>query len=210
MDGVSDIARQGPRDVVSPEGHSIRGYPRCGTSGSAAVGSVDGDDPHLYRAGRHAEPHFLAGAVADERLAYLGLVADASLGGRGLGRSDDHVLGLLAIALDDDLASDLYAVVMPVLVDRDRALQHLLERNYPAFQKVLVVLGLLQLGVLGEIPELHGVVDPLRHLGSALGAQLLELGLQLLQPLGGYVDRLVGVHVELPQGRTFTSVLVPE
>src|SRR3972149_791016 len=195
---------------MAASNHGWGGYPRCGTSGSAAVGSVDGDDPHLDRAGRHAEPHFLASAVADERLAYRGLIADAPLGGRGLGRSDDHVLGLLAIALDDDLASDLYAVVMPVLVDRDRVLQHLLERKDPAFEEGLVILGLLQLGVLGEVPELHGVVDPLRHLGSALGAQLLELGLQLLQPLGGYVDRLVGVHVELPPGRTFTSVLVPE
>jgi hypothetical protein len=132
--------------------------------------------------------------VAEEGLAHRGLVADATLGRRGLGGADDHVLDLLAVHVQLHLAADLDLLVVAVRVDDDGVLHHLLEREDAALEEGLVVLRLLQLGVLGEIAELHGGVDPVRDLLALHRAKLLELGLELLQAIGRDRDRLVSVH----------------
>ena len=100
------------------------------------------------------------------------------------------------------MASDLDLVVVALLVDDLRLLDHLLERHDPAFQEGLIVLRLLELGVLGEVAELHGRVDALGHLPAAGRLELLELGLDLLETLRGDVDRLLEIVQRSLRSRT--------
>src|SRR3989454_224810 len=104
------------------------------------LSSTDGEDLHLHRAGRNDQPDRLPCAVTHERLPYRGLVGDPPLGRSGLGGPDDHVLLGGAIGLHHDVAADLDLVVMRLLVDDDRLLDHLLEGEDAALEERLVVL----------------------------------------------------------------------
>jgi len=132
--------------------------------------------------------------VADEGLADRRLVADAAFGRRGFGRADDDVLIALAVLLDRDVAADLDDLVVLVLVDDRRVLDHLLEGEDATLEEGLIVLRLLELGVLRVVAELHGRVDTLRDLLPLVVAQLLELGLELLQSVRRDRDRFVRAH----------------
>src|SRR4051812_47114765 len=82
-----------------------------------------------------------------------------------------------------------------VLIDDDRVLDQRLERLDPALDERLLVLGVLVLGVLGQVAVFLGVVDPLRDLWAANRDELLVLLAEVLEPLAADVGRLV-VHVE--------------
>ena len=69
-------------------------------------------------------------------------------------------------ALDGDRRADLDVVGGVVLVDDRGVLDQRLERLDPALDERLLVLGVLVLGVLGEVAVLLGVVDPVGDLGS--------------------------------------------
>ena len=100
------------------------------------------------------------------------------------------------------MAAHLDEVVPGLLIDELCVLDGLLERHDATLEEGLVVLGLLELGVLREVAELHRRVDPLGDLGALLRAQVLELGLELLQTLGRHVLRLVEVvHLASVGGR---------
>src|SRR5438105_3753544 len=110
-----------------------------------------------------------------------------------LRRTDDAVLLFLSIRFRHHVASDLDLVVVGSLIDHHGLLDHLLERHDAAFQEGLIVLGLLELGVLGEIAELHGGMDALCDPLALLRLERLELALDLLEPFRGDVDRLLQV-----------------
>ena len=99
----------------------------------------------------------------------------------------------MAVGLDDHVAADFDQIVFGLLVDDLRVLDHLLERHDPALEEGLVVLGLLELGILREVAEFHRGVDALGHLGALGRAQLCKLRLQLLQPIGRDIDRLLKI-----------------
>jgi hypothetical protein len=65
----------------------------------------------------------------------------------------------------------------------------------------LLVLGVVVLGVLGDVAELAGDPDPLRDLAALLGLQVLDLLLELLVPLCGEDDFLQGGLLEPKFGR---------
>src|SRR5919197_5121725 len=100
---------------------------------------------------------------------------------------DDGVVLALAVDLDDDVATELDLVVVAVLIDDDRVLDHLLERHDAALDERLLVLRVLELGVLREIAELHRRVDALGDLLATRGTQVLKLILELVQSFRGYV-----------------------
>src|SRR6185503_166153 len=152
--------------------------------------STDRQDLHFHGARGHGDFHCLTRAVTLERAPDRRLVADLPLLRRCLSRSDDRVLLFASVGLDRNVAPDLDEIVLLVLVDDLSVLDHLLEGHDPALEEGLVVLRLLQLGVLGEIAELHGRVDPLGHLGALGRSQLFKLRLQLLEPIGRDVYRL--------------------
>ena len=68
-----------------------------------------------------------------------------------------------------------------VLVDDRGVLDQRLEGLDPAFDERLLVLGVLVLGVLGQIAVFLGVVDPVGDLGPLDRDHLVELGSELLE-----------------------------
>ena len=107
----------------------------------------------------------LALLLAEQGAADRALVRDPALGGLGLGRADDRERLLAVLALDRDGRADLDVVGRVVLVDDRGVLDQRLERLDPALDERLLVLGVLVLGVLGEVAVFLGVVDPRGDLG---------------------------------------------
>src|SRR5207237_8785410 len=93
----------------------------------------------------------------------------------------------------DSVAFDLVGLVLRLLVNDLSVLHHLLDREEATLEERLIILCLLELGVLGEVSELHGRVDALGHTLTAGGLQFVELGVDLLQTIRGDVDRLLKV-----------------
>src|SRR5205823_603413 len=114
----------------------------------------------------------------------------------GLGRADDGVAGLAELVLDLDLAPQGDAVLGTRLLDDLRVADHLLKPQDAALDPALGVLGVLVLGVLGDVAEVLGGADAVRDLEPADVAQLIQLGLELLQALLGDGDGsfLHGAH----------------
>jgi hypothetical protein len=72
-----------------------------------------------------------------------------------------------------------------LLVDHTSVAQLLLEIGDLLLEHGLLVLGVVVLGVLGDVTELSGLLDPLGHLAPALAAQVLDSRLQIFQALRG-------------------------
>ena len=81
-----------------------------------------------------------------------------------------------------------------VLVDDRRVLDDRLEGLDPAFDERLLVLGVLVLGVLGQVAVFLGVVDAVGDLGTLDADHLVELLTELLEAIARQVCLLV-VHV---------------
>jgi hypothetical protein len=64
-------------------------------------------------------------------------------------------------------------------VDDACVAQLLLEGLDPVLELGLLVLGVVVLGVLGDVPELPGLLDPLRDLTALGGREVLDLLLEL-------------------------------
>src|SRR3979409_2634710 len=110
---------------------SAQNAPRAASGSWLTCDLTDREDLHLDHARRYRHLHRFASLVALQSAADRGLVADLALGRRGLGRADDHVLLLAALSLDGDVAADLDDVVLRLLVDQLRVLDHLLEGHDP-------------------------------------------------------------------------------
>ena len=85
-----------------------------------------------------------------------------------------------------------------VLVDDRGVLDQRLERLDPAFDERLLVLGVLVLGVLGQVAVFLGVVDPIGDLGPLDRDHLVELGAELLEAFLGEVGGLAVHGLEAP------------
>src|SRR4029079_1953799 len=197
----------GPRRLPTwtvPDG-GFESLTTCGPETRAASSSAhsmvsaslrDGDDLVGDVAGRNLDGDVLALLLAEQGAPDRALVADLALGRLGLGRADDGE-GLRAVrAADPHGRADLDVVVRMVLVDQRRILDQRLERLDAALDERLLVLGVLVLGVLGEVAVLLGVVDPLRDLRTAHGNHLLELLAELLEAILADIGWLV-VHFSL-------------
>ena len=79
----------------------------------------------------------------------------------------------------------------------DRVLDQRFERLDPAFDERLLVLGVLVLGVLGQVAVFLGVVDPIGDFRAPDRDHLVELGAELLETVLGEIGGLV-VHVRPP------------
>src|SRR5205823_12519632 len=71
-----------------------------------------------------------------------------------------------------------------LLGDHARGQQPLFQLRDPVFEHGLLVLGVVVLGVLGDVSEFAGCLDPLRDLAAPLGGEQLDLPLELLVALG--------------------------
>ena len=111
----------------------------------------------------HLDDDLLALLPAEQRPADRALVRDPALAGLRLGRADDRERLLAVVALDADRRADLDVVGRVVLVDEGGVLDQRLERLDPALDERLLVLGVLVLGVLGQVAVFLGVVDPRRR-----------------------------------------------
>ena len=69
-----------------------------------------------------------------------------------------------------------------LLVDHGRAAQPLLELGDPLLEQRLLVLGVVVLGVLGDVAELARLLDPLGDLAPFRGREVLDLLFELLEP----------------------------
>ncbi len=79
------------------------------------------------------------------------------------------------------------------LLDHLRVAELQLERGDAALQEGLLLLGVLVLGVLGQVAVELRLVDARGDARTVDGDELVELGLELREALGREVDRL-GVH----------------
>ena len=113
------------------------------------------------------------------------LVRELLLRGVGLGRPDDRELSRFA----GFLVLDVYAYADPdhagvdrLLVDDARPPQPFLELGDPLLEQGLLVLGVVVLGVLGDVAELARLLDPLGDLAALDRREMLDLRPQLLEP----------------------------
>src|SRR5207244_5792443 len=72
-----------------------------------------------------------------------------------------------------------------LLLDHAGGRNPLFELLAPSLEHRLLVLGVVILGVLGDVAELAGDLDPLGYLPTFLGRQVLDLALQVLVALFG-------------------------
>ena len=75
-------------------------------------------------------------------------------------------------------------------VDHGRRAKLVLELRDPRLEHRLLVLGVVVLGVLGDVAELARLLDPGGDLAAAHGRHVLELGLEVGEPFGGENDVL--------------------
>ena len=116
------------------------------------------------------------------------------LGRVGLGRADDRVLLRLAglLVLDVHDRADLHDVGRDLggVDDRARRASFSSSVGDARLEHRLLVLGVVVLGVLGDVAELACLLDALGDLAAAVGAQDLELVLELLEAFRGEDDVL--------------------
>src|SRR5262245_16384597 len=152
---------------------------------------ADGDDLVVDVAGRDLDGDVLTFLVTEERAPDRALVADPALRRLGLGRADDRERLRAVRAGDLHGRADLDVVVRVVLVDERGVLDQRLERLDAALDERLLVLGVLVLGVLGEVAVLLRVVDPLGDLRPADRHHLVELLAELVEAFFADVGGLV-------------------
>src|SRR5215204_998143 len=154
---------------------------------SRTLGGLDLEDLVLQlRAARRSHFDGLALLLAENRLAYGGLVRELLRRGVRLGGADDVVLdGLLGRDVaQPDLRADAHDVLRELLpVDHASRHQPFLELRDPVLEHRLLVLGVVVLGVLRDVAELARNADALRDFTSLLSRQVVDLFLQLLVTL---------------------------
>ncbi len=108
--------------------------------------------------------------------------------GIGFSRPDNHVRDFFAgtEVLELDLGTDEDPIGGRVMiVDHSSIAEHQFQLEDPPLYERLLVLRILIFGVLGEIAELFGELDPLRNFLSLDLLEVLQLILELFEPLAG-------------------------
>src|SRR5829696_10092163 len=160
---------------------------------AGSLRGLDVEDLVLQRSSRGRDLDGLTLLLADDRLPHRRLVRELQLCGICLGRADDEVLvrapgvdvAKLHLRADGD---DAEVDVAPG--DHARVQEALLELRDLVLEHRLLVLGVVVLGVLGDVAELARDTDPVRDLAPLLGREQLDLLLQLLIALGRENDFL--------------------
>ena len=134
-------------------------------------------------AGRNVHDDRFALVLAEQGSAHRRLVGDPALARACLGGTDDREDFLAVGAVDLHRRADLDVVGAVVAVDDRGVLDETLEPLDLAFDECLLVLGVLVLGILGEIAVLLGIVNPLGDLGTPDVDQFFQLGPQLGEAL---------------------------
>src|SRR5262245_61175548 len=130
----------------------------------------------------------LALLLPDDRPADRRLVGELVLRRIRLGGADDVVLDRLfgGDVAQADVGADADDVLRDLLlVDHARGQQALLELSDAVLEHRLLVLGVVVLGVLGDVSELACDPDAIGDLAPLLGREVVDLFLQLLVTLGG-------------------------
>src|SRR3954451_12523830 len=189
----SSFARRS--SVVSDTGVNVGGRTKRPRAAAPAdkreLSGVDLRDLQLAGGAlRHRHRDDVAALVADQGATDGRLVREALLGRVGLRRADDlellRLVGLLVLDVDCD--ADRHSVAGSGRVnDRCRA-QLVLEIGDLLLQHRLLVLRVVVLRVLGDVSELAGGADPLGHLAPTIGRQVVDLLLELFEPLWGEDD----------------------
>ena len=104
---------------------------------------------------------------------------------------DGRSLGLHGRGVEEEVAETVLDRMEEVrLVDDLGRAQLLLDVEDAPLDHRLLVLGVVVLGVLRDVAELAGLLDPLGHLATLDRGQVLELLLELLEPVVGEDDVL--------------------
>src|SRR5829696_7285248 len=167
----------------------------CGRSSSVMRRLSDADlgDGQLALALRRGHGDRVALLATDQRLADGRLVRQPLVRRVGLGGADDRVLEALALlVLAGHQRADADDVVVELgRVDHLRGAELVLELRDPRLEHRLLVLGVVVLGVLGDVAELARLLDALRDLAAAGDGEVLDLLLELLESFGGEDDVLL-------------------
>src|SRR5215469_15705256 len=124
-----------------------------------------------------------------------------------LGAADDRVfvLGPGVQVLDLDGARQVHFVGAALAFDDDlRVADHRLELHDAAFDERLLLFGILVFRVFGDIAEFFGLADAIVHLFAVDGLELVKLGLELAQSVGGQYG-LFFLHRVLSETNALTS-----
>src|SRR5439155_10231422 len=168
----------------------------------SGVRLADLDDLQLARAAGALDFHLVADLVAEQRLADRRLHRDPPFGDVDLGRPDDGERLLAELVLDLDRRPHPDGAVPGPLLDDHRIAEHVLEHEDAALEHALVVLGVVVLGVLGDVAEILRVFDALGYLRAPSRTQLGKLALELGEAVSREEDWLVHcVGVYLSAGR---------
>src|SRR3954451_10618979 len=185
----TSLARRGGRNSAPPaSAPPVAGCSASATRGAGLGRDVDLGDLELAGgAVGQADLDGVALLAAHERLADRRLVGELARLDVGLRRADDRVGRRLALlVLDVDRRADPDHVVGQLGgVDDLRRVQPLLELRDPRLEHRLLVLGVVVLGVLGDVAELARLLDALGDLATLRRLQLLELRLEPFEALGG-------------------------
>src|SRR4051794_15422261 len=160
---------------------------------------LDAHDLELDGAARRGHLDHIALLVTEHGLPHRRLVREPVVGRVGLGRADDLVLVGLPIVdvLDFHLGADRHHVLRDVGgVDDARGAELLLQAGDAALEQRLLVLGVVVLGVLGDVAELASGPDPVGDLTPLDRLELLDGRLQLFVPGLGEDD--VFLHDTFP------------
>src|SRR5215210_5210684 len=143
-------------------------------------------DPEGLLAPRGLHPDRLPDRRVPERAAHRRLDRQASLAQVRLGCPDQHPGVDLPRALVEDLsgAPEGEAVVAALRLDDLGVAEPLAQAPDPGLEVRLVLLGDVVVGVLLEVAELPGGLDPCRHLLPGGSLELGQLLVQRRQPLG--------------------------
>src|SRR5207342_176509 len=158
----------------------------CRAQTPGASGGLDVHDLEADRPSRHRHLDRLALLVADEGAADRRLVREAGVGRIGLGRADDLVRVDVAVVdiLHADARADRHHVGADVLrIDDPGGAKLLLEPRDAMLEQRLLVLGVVVLGVLGDVAELARLADAVGDLATLGRLEFLDLLLQLLVAL---------------------------
>ncbi len=181
-----DPVRAQPLELGPPDGEEVVGH-----DGLEAESDL-GDLRLARRAVRQRDRDLIALALAHQRTPDRRDVREL-LRGLGLGGADDREGLRLAgvVELDAHGVADLDDLVVDLVpADHGGRAELLLEGEDARLEHRLLVLGVVVLGVLGDVPELTGLLDALGDLSAANGGELLELVLELLETFGGEDDVL--------------------